>query len=68
MFDKCDYRYKRYIKPIVSLSIDFYVRIFVRVYTSPMEVKSSASKLAYVYQVSGMGPSCSGYVQSSIMF
>lgn len=27
-------RYKRYIVPVLSLSIDFYVRVFVRVYTS----------------------------------
>lgn len=27
-------RYKRYIVPVVSLSIDFYIRVFVRVYTS----------------------------------
>ena len=27
-------RYKRYIVPCLSLSIDFYVRIFVRIYTS----------------------------------
>lgn len=27
-------RYKRYIKPVLSLSIDFYIRVFVRVYTS----------------------------------
>ncbi|GMH35110.1 hypothetical protein BSKO_02978 [Bryopsis sp. KO-2023] len=50
-------RYKRHIVPMVSLSIDFYVRVFVRVYTSPLEVKSSASKLAYVYQSVG----CSSY-------
>ena len=27
-------RYKRYIVPCLSLSIDFYVRVFVRIYTS----------------------------------
>jgi tRNA (guanine26-N2/guanine27-N2)-dimethyltransferase len=32
-------RYKRYIVPLMSLSIDFYVRLFVRVYTSPAKVK-----------------------------
>lgn len=34
-------RHKRYLVPIVSLSIDFYVRIFVRVYTSPATVRAS---------------------------
>ena len=43
-------RYKRYIVPMVSCSIDFYVRLFVRVYTSPQEVKKSASKLSHVFQ------------------
>lgn len=27
-------RHKRHIRPVLSLSIDFYIRIFVRVYTS----------------------------------
>ena len=43
-------RHRRYIVPVVSCSIDFYVRLFVRVYTSPQEVKKSASKLSHVYQ------------------
>lgn len=38
---------------VVSLSIDFYIRVFVRVYTSAAEVKNSATKLAYVYQSQG---------------
>ncbi|CAM9497433.1 unnamed protein product [Choristocarpus tenellus] len=43
-------RYKRHIVPILSLSIDFYVRLFVRVYTSPSEVKKGCTKACYVYQ------------------
>lgn len=43
-------RYKRYIVPMLSCSIDFYIRIFVRVHTSPQEVKKAASKLSHVYQ------------------
>ena len=35
-------RYKRHIVPLVSLSIDYYLRVFVRVYTSPAEVKTLA--------------------------
>ncbi|KAI0306450.1 tRNA methyltransferase [Multifurca ochricompacta] len=35
-------RYGRYIQPLLSLSIDFYVRLFVRVQTSPVEVKKVA--------------------------
>lgn len=26
-------RYKRHIVPVLSLSVDFYVRVFVRIYT-----------------------------------
>ncbi|RDB21077.1 tRNA (guanine(26)-N(2))-dimethyltransferase [Hypsizygus marmoreus] len=37
-------RYGRYIEPLVSLSIDFYVRIFVRVKTAPLEVKKALTK------------------------
>ena len=46
-------RYKRHIVPMLSLSVDFYVRVFVRVYTSPAAVKDSSSKLMYVYQSQG---------------
>lgn len=34
-------RYGRYIVPLLSLSIDFYVRIFVQVFTSPFETRKS---------------------------
>ena len=37
---------------ILSVSIDFYVRVFVRVYTSPKEVKNAAANLMYIYQSS----------------
>jgi tRNA (guanine26-N2/guanine27-N2)-dimethyltransferase len=46
-------RYKRHIEPLLSLSIDFYVRVFVRMHTSASAVKESSSKLAYVWQSSG---------------
>lgn len=35
-------RYGRYIEPLLSLSIDFYVRVFVRVHTGPQQVKHTA--------------------------
>lgn len=38
---------------MLSLSIDFYVRVFVRVYTSAIQVKDAATKLMYVYQSTG---------------
>ena len=34
-------RYHRYIVPLLSCSVDFYVRLFVRVFTSAAEVKRS---------------------------
>lgn len=43
-------RYKRVIEPLLVLHADFYVRLFVRLRTSPGGVKQTASKLAYVYQ------------------
>lgn len=36
-------RYGRYIVPMISLSIDFYIRVFVRVYTNAIEVKKAFS-------------------------
>lgn len=42
-------RYGRYIVPLLSVSIDFYIRVFVRVFTSPKECKKTTSKLALVH-------------------
>ncbi|KAH9996809.1 N2,N2-dimethylguanosine tRNA methyltransferase [Russula vinacea] len=46
-------RYGRYIQPLLSLSIDFYVRLFVRVQTAPIEVKKVASQTSIYYVCSG---------------
>ena len=46
-------RYRRYIVPLLSLSIDFYVRVFVRVFEGQMHVKDGASKMGVVYQCTG---------------
>jgi tRNA (guanine26-N2/guanine27-N2)-dimethyltransferase len=46
-------RHKRVIEPVLSLSIDFYVRMFVRVRTSPADVKFTATKLSNVWQSTG---------------
>ncbi|KAJ9683052.1 hypothetical protein PVL29_018865 [Vitis rotundifolia] len=43
-------RYKRYIVPVLSVQMDFYVRVFVRIYTSASAMKSTPLKLSYVYQ------------------
>lgn len=43
-------RHKKHIVPWLSLSVDFYVRVFVRVYESPIEVKRSLLKRGMVYQ------------------
>jgi tRNA (guanine26-N2/guanine27-N2)-dimethyltransferase len=46
-------RYKRYIVPVLSVQMDFYVRVFVRVYTSASAMKNTPLKLSYVYQCIG---------------
>ncbi|CAM9749899.1 unnamed protein product [Ectocarpus sp. 12 AP-2014] len=48
-------RYRRHVVPVLSLSIDFYIRLFVRVFTSPAEVKKACTKAAYVHQSLGCG-------------
>lgn len=45
----CAARYGISIEPLLSLSIDFYVRIFVRVHRSPAHVKFLAGKSMIVY-------------------
>jgi tRNA (guanine26-N2/guanine27-N2)-dimethyltransferase len=46
-------RHKRVIEPILSMSIDFYIRVFVRVRTSAQDSKDAASRLSYVWQSTG---------------
>uniref|UniRef100_A0A1D1Z3F1 tRNA (guanine(26)-N(2))-dimethyltransferase n=1 Tax=Anthurium amnicola TaxID=1678845 RepID=A0A1D1Z3F1_9ARAE len=46
-------RYKRYIVPILSVQMDFYIRVFVRIYTSASTIKNTPLKLSYVYQCVG---------------
>lgn len=41
--------YGRYIKPLLSVSVDFYVRLFVQVFTQQAETKLSSSKVSQVY-------------------
>ncbi|XP_057218363.1 tRNA (guanine(26)-N(2))-dimethyltransferase isoform X1 [Triplophysa rosa] len=47
--------YQRYIEPLLSVSVDFYIRVFVRVKTGQAKVKYSASKQALVYNCVGCG-------------
>ncbi|XP_062150958.1 tRNA (guanine(26)-N(2))-dimethyltransferase 2-like [Alnus glutinosa] len=46
-------RYKRYIVPVLSVKMNFYVRVFVRIYTSASAMKNTPIKLSYVYQCTG---------------
>lgn len=48
-------RYKKAIEPVLSLSIDYYFRVFVRVTTSPMKVKSLAANTMLTYHCVGCG-------------
>lgn len=41
--------YGRYIKPLLSISVDFYVRLFVQVFEQQGETRKSASKSSIVY-------------------
>ncbi len=42
-------RYGMAMEPLLSLSIDFYARVFVRIYKSPADVKFLAGKTMLVY-------------------
>lgn len=46
-------RHGRYITPLLSVHINFYVRVFVRVRTGKSSVKLSPTKVAYLYSCSG---------------
>lgn len=45
----CAARYGISVEPLLSLSIDFYVRVFVRIHRSPAQVKFLAGKSMIVY-------------------
>ncbi|XP_031732878.1 tRNA (guanine(26)-N(2))-dimethyltransferase [Anarrhichthys ocellatus] len=47
--------YQRYIQPLLAVSVDFYIRVFVRIFTGQATVKNSASKQALVYNCVGCG-------------
>jgi len=46
-------RHGRYIQPLLSLSVDFYCRVFVKVWSGQQKCKESTSKLGHVYQCTG---------------
>lgn len=46
-------RYGRYIEPLLSISVDFYIRVFVRVHTGNYKCKYTISKLSHVYHCTG---------------
>ncbi|ESN93195.1 hypothetical protein HELRODRAFT_157901 [Helobdella robusta] len=48
-------KYSRYIVPLLSISVDFYCRVFVQLFTSQSKVKESATKLSYIFYCTGCG-------------
>lgn len=48
-------RHKKAIEPLLSLSIDYYFRVFVRVTTRPVEVKKLALTMALPFHCVGCG-------------
>ena len=57
-------KHSKYIVPLLSLHIDFYVRCFFRVYTQPAEVKLSVCKLGHLFQCQ----QCPNFVVSPVGF
>uniref|UniRef100_A0A8C3ULV9 tRNA (guanine(26)-N(2))-dimethyltransferase n=1 Tax=Catharus ustulatus TaxID=91951 RepID=A0A8C3ULV9_CATUS len=47
--------YQRFVVPLLSVSADFYIRVFVRVFSGQAKVKASASKQALVFHCVGCG-------------
>lgn len=46
-------RYGRYIIPLLSISADFYIRVFVKVFSSQTKCKENATKIGMLYQCTG---------------
>ncbi|XP_043266023.1 probable tRNA (guanine(26)-N(2))-dimethyltransferase [Colletes gigas] len=45
--------YGRYIVPLLSISADFYIRVFVKVISSQIKCKDNATKIGMIYQCTG---------------
>lgn len=45
--------YGRYIVPLLSVSVDFYIRVFVKVFTSHDKCKENSTKIGMLYQCIG---------------
>ncbi|RAO72558.1 uncharacterized protein BHQ10_008570 [Talaromyces amestolkiae] len=59
-------KYGLAIEPLLSLSIDYYARVFVRVHKSPIEVKALSSTTMLVYSCdSGCGAWTTQYLTST---
>ena len=48
-------RYSRYIVPMLSVSVDFYVRLYIKVFSGQSKVKESVTKLSMLYVCSSCG-------------
>lgn len=46
-------RYGRYIQPLICVSVDFYIRLIVKVFSSQAKCKETTSKLSHVYMCIG---------------
>ncbi|KZC11161.1 PREDICTED: probable tRNA (guanine(26)-N(2))-dimethyltransferase [Dufourea novaeangliae] len=46
-------RYGRYIIPVLSVSADFYIRVFVKVFSSQIKCKENTINIGMVYQCTG---------------
>ena len=46
-------RYGKVITPVLSVSADFYIRVFVKIHTSQAACKQNTSKVGLVYQCNG---------------
>lgn len=55
-------RYGRFIKPLISLSADFYVRVFLQVFSSQKIAKETVTKQSMMYHCGG----CGAFVLQSI--
>lgn len=60
-------KYKKTIEPQLCLSIDFYVRLFIKVKTSPIKVKELLSNTMVTYSCSGCGATSNQFLGRKII-
>ena len=61
--DQVASRHKKYIKPLLSVQVDFYLRVFIQVFSKASESKLCATKQSYMFRCHN----CFSFTESPVL-